>query len=444
MEKGDIQSIERDVRQLLANKISGDMMGLWLLAPEHLRLGTWDLLQRWSNTGTDAVEPRLAMQLVHESALCLRGVRDARTLNQKGFEVLNGLPFIANDQAVHQLLCHHTIAQAEQLQLELGLLRRARGHFKGQVLAIDPHRIRSHSKRQMCLYRDDQNIKPYKTLPTFFCLDADMHQPVCFTLGTSAFSVTQATPRLLRLASAILNPTPQNALVMADSEHYTHALFDHIRQETPFDLLVPMPKTAAALAKIERLPDSIFTPRWAGYATTRQPYTIAQSQTGPQCQYIQRTGERKEDYSYNAFLCSRPREEADDLTQHYPKRWHIEEFFNAYQDLGWHRAGTLNLHIRYAHMSMALLAQAALHQFRQRLGEPYASWAAQHMASSILRGLDGDIRIHKDTLIVTFYNAPHQDRLRLHYENLPAQLEAEKINPRIPWLFNFKLDFQFR
>src|SRR4029077_19995936 len=44
----DPASLERQVRQLLADKISGNQVGIWLLAPEHLRLGTWDLLCAWS------------------------------------------------------------------------------------------------------------------------------------------------------------------------------------------------------------------------------------------------------------------------------------------------------------------------------------------------------------------------------------------------------------
>ncbi len=44
----DPVSLERGVRQRLADKISGNMVGLWLLIPEHLRLGTWDLLCGWS------------------------------------------------------------------------------------------------------------------------------------------------------------------------------------------------------------------------------------------------------------------------------------------------------------------------------------------------------------------------------------------------------------
>jgi hypothetical protein len=131
VEPADPASLERGVRQLLADKISGDMVGLWLLVPEHLRLGTWDLLGRWSGQATPRVEPRLALQLVHEAALCVTGIRQSRCLSQKGFELLNGLPFVATDQAMHDVLEAHTVAEAEALQKALGWLRRARGHFSG-------------------------------------------------------------------------------------------------------------------------------------------------------------------------------------------------------------------------------------------------------------------------------------------------------------------------
>ena len=34
--------------------------------------------------------------------------------------------------------------------------------------------------------------------------------------------------------------------------------------------------------------------------------------------------------------------------------------------------------------------------------------------------------------------------LREHYENLPQKLQTSGIDPRVPWLYNFKLDFRFR
>ena len=440
----DSASLERGVRQLLADKVSGNLIGLWLLIPEHLRLGTWDLLCGWSGQPGGCVEPRLALQLVHEAALCITGARQQRVLSQRGFELANGLPFVASDVAMHSLLDGHAVAESQRLQVALGRIRRTSGDFAGKLLAIDPHRTQSYSKRQMRRYRDDQKTKPFKVAPMFFALDPDTHQPVCFTIATSARTATTAAVELLKLVDEILTPKPGEILVLADMEHLAAELFDHVQLHTPFDLLVPMKNIRPLRKQLRAIPTEQFTRRWAGFATAKLPYKMARSDAPPAFQFVQRSGERPEEYRFGAYLSTTDRDEVDALTLDYPKRWHVEEFFNAHQALGWNRAGTLNLNIRYGQMTMALLAQTVLHQLRRRLGEPYSTWDAAHFAKSLLAGLEGDIRVRDDTIVVTYYNAPNVPLLREHYEGLPHRLEKEHIDPHIPWLYNFKLDFRFR
>jgi hypothetical protein len=436
--------LERGVRQILANKISGNLVGLWLLIPEHLRLGTWDLLCGWSGQSGERVEPRLALQMVHEAALCSTGLRQQRSLSQRGFELANGLPFVANDMAIHGLLEERTVAQAQRLQVALGRIRRASHHYRGRLLAIDPHRIRSYSKRQMRRYRDNHKSKALKVAQTFFALDPDTHQPVCFTTATSARTATAAAVELLELSAEILTPQPGQTLVMADLEHLTAELFRHVQRQTPFDLLVPMKNTRALQNQLRAIPAEQFTRRWAGFATLKRPYHMAHRDAGDLVQFVQQKGEKSDDCYRNAFLSTTDRDEVGTLTLDYPKRWHVEEFFNTHQALGWNRAGTLNLNIRYGQMTTALLAQAALHQLRCRLGDPFRTWDAAHLAKSLLAGLEGDVRVRDDTVVVTYYNAPDAERLRTHYEQLPERLEHEHISPQIPWLYGFKLDFRFR
>jgi hypothetical protein len=95
-------------------------------------------------------------------------------------------------------------------------------------------------------------------------------------------------------------------------------------------------------------------------------------------------------------------------------------------------------------MTMALVAQAASDQLRKRLAPPTASWDAKHLAAAYFEGLEGNVRVQDNTILVTYYNAPDSDKLREHYENLPAKLRAEQIDPRVPWLYGFDLDFCFR
>ena len=438
-------SIERGVRQLLADKVSGNLAGVWLLVAEHLRLGTWDLLCGWTRQTAARIEPRLAMQLVQESAICTTGVRFDRTLHSRGgFELANGLPFVATDTAIHELLDQRSIADTMRLQVALGKLRRASGHFVGKLLAIDPHRVRSYSKRNMRERVEKRGHKPTKQAQTFWILDADTCQPVCFTTATAARSVAEATPELIDLTAQILKPAEDSTLIVADCEHFAGELIRDIHQRTGFDLLVPMPGQPCHKKRWESIPEERFLRRWAGFAIAKVPYEIRRRTTGQYFEFVQRTGERREDWHYKGFLSTTDRDEVLALTNDFPKRWHVEEFFNANQALGWNRAGTMNLHIRYGQMSMALIAQAALHQLRQRLGSPLSHWDANHLARDLFFRLEGDVRVTDDTIVVTYYNAPHADRLRTHYENLPEKLQKNGVAAVIPWLYNYKLDFRFR
>jgi hypothetical protein len=367
--KSDPQSLERGVRQILADKVCGSHLGLWLLVPEHLRLGTWDLLLAWTNQAPQRVEPRLALQLVHEATLCVAGLRAARALPQAGFGLLQGLPFLASDQAIHQLLGAHTVEQAQQLQCALGLRRRALGDYVGKVLIIDPHRFRSYSKRRMRKHRKEPTAKPTKVVQTFFAFDGDTKQPVCLTIGTPSRTVTQATPQLLARAATILGGQPVPPLAVADAEHFSWELIAHIQRDTGFDLLVPLVLQPSQLQQLRQLPQEQFTRRWVGYATLRTTYAPAKGKGYTLPLWVQRFGEPPAECQFNAFLCTAERDELQALTDDYPKRWHVEEFFNCEQALGWERAGTQNLHIRYGHMTMALLAQAVLRRLRLRLGQ---------------------------------------------------------------------------
>jgi hypothetical protein len=54
------------------------------------------------------------------------------------------------------------------------------------------------------------------------------------------------------------------------------------------------------------------------------------------------------------------------------------------------------------------------------------------------------VRVKDDTIIVTCYNAPIELNLQENYQGLPAKLASEGINPKIPWLYDYKLDFRFK
>lgn len=428
---------------MLCDKVSGNLMGLFLLIPDHLRLKTWDLVCQWTGEPADSLSPRLAMQMIHESSLCITSLRERSCIRHKGFEVLNGLGVVASDTQIHKLLDSHTVEDSRQLQINLGKLRMASGDYVGKRLAIDPHRIKSHSKRRMRRRSGAGHDKTStNTLQTFFCLDIDTKQPVAFTIASSALSVPQVTPGLLGMVEDILAPCEHNALILADTEHESAELFTHVHNKTPFELLCPVAARKHRRERYQQIPHENFQRHRSGYATTRQPYHFTGNNHDEFVEIVQRCGERQEDYQYKGFLSTCELEPNQALCIDYLDRWDIEEFFNINQALGWKRAGTQNLNIRYGKMSLALVGNSVMNQLRKRLGDPYQKMEAQHLAEQLFRGLDGDLRVKDDTLVVTYYNAPKQIQNR--YENITKELEQEGVSSEIPWLYDLKLSFRFK
>ena len=437
------RSNERKVREMFSKQVSSTLIGLWFLVGEHLRLGSWDLLKGWTAGGDNDIAPRMAMQMVHESALCVTGIRSRHSLCHQGFELINGLPYLVSDQGIHELLDKHTIAEALQLQLNLGQLRQINGHYKGDLLALDPHRIPTHSQRIMPKKKKLPKEPSKKVLQTFFAIDVKTGQPLGLSIGSSGKTATKASVELLEMIDKILFQPPytkSSRLILADTEHFTIELLKYIKQKTAFDILVPAPYSVKIQKIIKELD---YQKMWAGYAIAQTDYKFYEEKEN----FIllaERNGEIPSQYKYKAFISTTDQSAFKMLTEDYDKRWTIEEFFNFEGKMGWDRASTMNLNIRFGKMSLALIAQAAAYQFRQKLPAPYKQWTAKTLADNLFHGIDGDLKINNDTIVVTMYNVPRELNLKQHYENLPNILETEGVDPRIPWLYNLKVDFRFK
>jgi hypothetical protein len=376
------------------------------------------------------------MQIVNEAALCSNRVRKSNYITHQGFELLNGLGFLVTDGQVHDLLDKHTVSEAQSLQESLAMIRLNNGHYNGELIAIDPHRIVSTSQRIMPKKKKQPKEPSRKMVQTFFALDTQTGQPIGCGIGSPGAYTTQATIDLLGMTERV----NKNAFILADKEHFTEYLIQSIEQDSDFEFLVPAISTER-IRKIER--SQTYQPKWAGYAIAETMFNFS----GHKEKYrliSQREGETTKDYIYKSFLTLSGKPAIELLTEKYQERWSIEDFFNFDGAMGFDRASTFNLNIRYGKMSLALLAQAATYELRKKLPNPYSRWNSTHLADAVFTKMDGDIRVKDDTIIVTCYNAPKELNLPNNYQGLPAQLKSEGVNPKIPWLYDYKLDFRFK
>lgn len=349
--------MERLFRESISKKISGTLVGLWFLVAEHLRLGSWDLVKGFTGGGDMDIEPRIAMQLVNEAALCSNRVRESNYITHQGFELLNGLGFLVSDEQVHELLDKHTISEAHELQEALAVIRNNNGHYQGDTIAIDPHRIASTTQRIMPKKKKQPEEPARKLLQTFFAVDTQTGQPICCDIGSPGANTSKESIELLNMVK-IVN---KKALILADKEHFTERLIREMNQNSDFEFLVP----AISTERIQKIERSLsYQSKWAGYAIAETMFNF----TGYKEKYrliCQREGETTKEYVYKSFLDISDKSGTELLCDCYQKRWSIEEFFNFDGAMGFDRASTFNLNIRYGKMSLALLAQAATYELRK-------------------------------------------------------------------------------
>lgn len=419
---------------MLARKVSGTSVGMWLLVPELLRLGAWDIIKAWSGKSDIDIEPRIALQMVNESALCVNRIRRKSSLNHQGFQLLNGMGSLVSDEQVHYLLNEHTMEEAQNMMLNLGIQRNLSGHYQGDIIAIDPHRIISSTKRVVPKKKKKPDMPSQKMLQTFFCVSAQTGQPIMATMSSAGMPTTKATLELIKSTEQIIN---KPSLLVADKEHFTKELFAEVLKHKNFDLLVPAQQTQRTKEVVSQLDYKRIS---AGVAMSETMFNFE----GEKIKHrfiAERLGERN--YSYTPFLTTSKKEAKMLLCDNYDKRWSVEEFFRYENDMGLNRASTQNLNIRYANLALAMLAQAATYQLRQNLNDNYKKWDARHLANEVLAWNDGDIKVKNDTIIVTFYGSSKYLK-KEQYINMPEILAKQGISPKIPWLYDFKLNFRFK
>jgi len=216
-----------------------------------------------------------------------------------------------------------------------------------------------------------------------------------------------------------------NAVVLADKEHYDMKFFEQMGTLTRHSLLVP----AQENTKIKKTQKKLkYKECWTGYAVAEDVYHFAGSKQKYRL-IVQKEGLREENYQYKSFLTTSDKLPEELMAEYYPERWTIESFFKNEGSLRFDSASTLNLNVKFGEMNIALLAQAGLYQFRQKLPAPFNSWDAEHLADSMFRGIDGDIRVKGDTIVVTCYNVPKQYNItQIYHKDLPPKVLIPESN----------------
>ena len=191
-----------------------------------------------------------------------------------------------------------------------------------------------------------------------------------------------------------------------------------------------MPDQPSRRKKLQELPAETFRPRWAGYATAKWTYTPRNSQAGPFYQYVQRQGERPEEHHFKAFLSTRDGDEVEDADRGFSQALARGGVLQRASGIGLGPGRDMQSQHPLRADDDGLVAQAAIDRLRQ------ATWAHLQRAGTrstcprlISPGLEGDVRVHDNTIMVTYYNAPDADNYLRTLRELAGQAPSREYRP---------------
>jgi len=152
---------------------------------------------------------------------------------------------------------------------------------------------------------------------------------------------------------------------------------------------------------------------------------------------------KRRDGKYFALLTSENEMSSDTAMPTYTKRWRIENFFKDHDFLGMDKLPSLNLNAIQTMLSLRLLAFHALDNFRHDLGPVYNSKTPEMIHREFIDGVQGRVQLRGNVITVNIYGFEHQAAAASILTNLEGKLSRAKIDPRIPWLGNRRLQFLF-
>ncbi len=157
-------------------------------------------------------------------------------------------------------------------------------------------------------------------MQTFFCNDVATGQPLGFTVAAGGKTCSQATLQLLEM---LKGAGMEDALILADKEHFTQDIAGYFHRHPGLDVLMPAPNTKKISAVIRTLD---YLPLWPGYSVAESLFRFDGSDLPCRLLAERETGGRNGDV-YRAFITTSTMDAKDLLTRRYPQRWSIEEFF---------------------------------------------------------------------------------------------------------------------
>ena len=362
----------------------------------------------------------------------------ASDITDPGIAVSSGLPVLPDQSHLHRFLKRPATDKADRFIRAIGHRQYRIGQIDGSIISFDSHLIPYHGKMDIQKDVDGKSPLPFKAVKAHAALDQKYRNPAYLMARYPGKTAVEIGDDLTDASMEII--PDNNILFTMDRWFSVGELLDHIQQKGQ-RFITLIRRHQKRIREMENIPLESFRKMTDKQGVTSIKTRI-RNYDGPIRLVV--VEDLTEGFrTYYGYIINDDRQSEEDVIQTYSGRWGIETWFNECNFFGINHLPSIELNEVTMHLGMNLIAYNAISAFRANLGGPFIPMNAETIVEKFFKE-QGLIRLRNDQITVTVYGHRYKEILEPLYDDLDSKLIAKDIDPRIPWLNDHTIKFEFK
>jgi len=359
-------------------------------------------------------------------------------LTDLGIAVSSGFPVLPDQSHLHRFLKRPSTNTADRFIRAIGREQYRIGQIDGSIVSFDSHLIPYHGKMDLQKDVDGKSPVPFKAVKVHAVLDQKYRNPVYLMARYPGKTAVKIGDDLTDASMEII--PDKKILFTMDRWFSVGELLDHIRQKGQ-RFITLIRRHQKRIREMERIPLESFR-KMTDIQGVTSIKTRLRNYNGP-IRLVVVEDLTEGIRTYYGYIINDDHLSEEEVIQTYSGRWGIETWFNECSFFGINHLPSIELNEVTMHLGMNLIAYNVISAFRANMGEPFIPMNAETISKKFFKE-QALIRLRNNQITVTIYGHRYKEILEPLYYDIDSKLTAKGINPKIPWMNDNTLKFEFK
>lgn len=441
----DKQSIARELENLLRQGIETDCGGGFFLFPYYLSLDLHDKLSSflqhpYYNNGIPPLNKTLA--LLHLALFNKKRIYKATTTRHTlgGLALLSGLVDFPDQSTLQNHLDLAMIDHYRNFQVACSRRFFELNLFSGRVVNIDFKVLEYSGKAKVQKTSHGTKNKAVKGIKLVCAQDQEYGTPLFLDTQYAGAKPKEIALNLISTVQQVVGKSLN--WVVFDRWFSTGELLDYVNRLFKLKFITPLRLHENRLKEINKIP--LAANKALGKRTKIGfSYTQLRNYEG-KCRLIvlDDPDEEQED-KLMGLLTNDEDEEPTIIAIRYRSRWGLENLFSEMSFLNIEMLPSIMLNKIFAFNSLKVVGYNLVCLLKNDIKQGFENKEIEYIYDTILN-VRAMVKLHQDKIKVTYFAFAHREKLYQLFYNANDQLEQKNIDPRIPWLNNHTIEYEFK